>query len=116
MWASNASPCGWTTVNAEQGGLVLAEVADALLRSLPALPCGGYALRAGLIAFLPGYRPGADWRRQTIRLKRRWWQVFSVKRHKVVIWVADGVLRRVFIDGRVAHRSAPRSPAEKETS
>lgn len=95
-------------MNAERVEPRLGEVADALRRSLPPFshPFERYALRAGLIGFLPGYRPEADWRRQPVRVKRRWWQVFPVARHKVVFWVADGVLRRVFIDGRVVHRAA----------
>lgn len=86
----------------------LGEVADALRHAVPSFsPFAGYALRAGLIGFLPGYRPEADWQRQPLRLKRRWWQLFPVKKHEVVFWVAEGALRRVCIDGRVVYRASP---------
>lgn len=96
----------------------LDQMAEALRRCLTVLPrpLGGYALRADLIAFLPGYRPDGDWRRQVVRWKRRWWQVVPIKQHTVMFWVADGALRRVFIDGRVVHRAAARISPEGDPS
>lgn len=92
----------------------LGQMAEALCRCLPIplCPFGGYALRASLVAFLPGYRQSEDWQRQVMRLKRHWWQVIPIKKHTVVFWIADGALHRVFIDGRMAHRAAVRIPPE----
>ena len=96
----------------------LGQMAEALRRCPTVLPrsLAGYALRAGLVAFLPGYRPDGDWRRQAVRWKRRWWQVIPLTKHTVVFWVANGVLRRVCVDGRVVHRAAARIPPEGDPS
>ena len=95
----------------------LGQLADALLSGLPRLsgPFSPALLRARLACFLPGWREGADWRRQPVRLKRPWSPIFPVRVRTVVFLVAGRAVPRVYIDGKLVHREpAAAQPSTKE--